>query len=155
MTNETRITVEREIPLASQDLFDVLTNPNRHTELDSSGFVRSLVHGDRLEEVGQKFTMNMVGDHMGGEYQTDNFVSAYDENKMIGWKTAPAGVEPPGWEWLWELKSEGSDSTTASLTYDWSRVTDTNLLEKVGFPLISEDQLQESLGQLASAATPT
>ena len=49
----------------------------------------------------------LAGDHMGGEYQTDNFVSAFDADKMIGWRTAPAGTEPPGWEWLWELKPEG------------------------------------------------
>ncbi len=42
------------------------------------------------------FTMNMEGDHMGGEYQTENHVVGYDENKLIAWQTAPAGQEPPG-----------------------------------------------------------
>jgi hypothetical protein len=68
---------------------------------------------------------------------------------MIGWKTAPAGTEPPGWEWLWELKSGGSDSTDVTLTYDWSRVTDQGLLDKVGFPLVSQEQLEDSLSRLA------
>jgi hypothetical protein len=62
--------------------------------------------------------MNMTGDHMGGEYQTDNVVSAYDPNKMLGWRTAPAGQEPPGWEWLWELEAQGGDSTAVRLTND-------------------------------------
>ena len=96
MSDTTSITVEREIPPPTNALFDILSNPHRHTELDGSGFVTGLHHGDRLAKVGQKFTMNMTGDHMGGDYQTDNIVSAYDENKMIGWKTAPAGNEPPG-----------------------------------------------------------
>ncbi len=151
MSDSTSITVRREIPAPAKDLFDVLSNPHRHTELDSSGFVRGLDHGDRLEKTGQKFTMNMTGEHMGGDYQTDNFVSAYDENKMIGWKTAPAGIEPPGWEWLWELHSDGSDTTTATLTYDWSNVTDQDLLDKVGFPLVSEDELEDSLAKLSGA----
>lgn len=155
MNDSTSTTVQREIPAPANELFDILSNPHRHTELDGSGFVRGLDHGDRLDAVGQKFTMNMTGEHMGGEYQTDNFVSAYDENKMIGWKTAPAGTEPPGWEWLWELTSQGSDSTTVSLTYDWSRVTDQELLEKVGFPLVSDAELEDSLGKLASAASAT
>ena len=81
--------------------------------------------------------MNMSGDHMGGDYQTDNVVSAYDENKMIGWKTAPAGTEPPGWEWLWEFKRTAA-TTTVTITYDWSKVTDQDLLQKVGFPLVAE-----------------
>jgi len=152
MSDTTSITVERDIPAPAKDLFKILSNPHRHTELDGSGFVRGLDHGDRLDKVGQKFTMNMTGEHMGGDYQTDNFVSAYDENKMIGWKTAPAGTEPPGWEWLWEFRSEGSDSTMVSLTYDWSKVTDQDLLKKVSFPLVSENELEDSLAKLASAA---
>ena len=155
MTDTTSITVERSIPAPAKDLFDILSNPHRHTELDGSGFVKGLVHGDRLDHVGQKFTMNMSGDHMGGDYQTDNIVSAYDANKMIGWKTAPAGTEPPGWEWLWQLKSEGSNATTVSITYDWSKVTDKDLLKKISFPLVPESSLDESLVKLASAAIST
>lgn len=155
MSDTTSITVERQIPASAKDLFRILTNPHRHTELDGSGFIRGLDHGDRLDNVGQKFTMNMSGDHMGGDYQTDNFVSAYDENKMIGWKTAPAGTEPPGWEWLWELRSEGSDSTQVSLTYDWSKVTDKDLLKKISFPLVSEDEMNDSVAKLGSAVIAT
>jgi hypothetical protein len=155
MSDTTSITVERSIPAPAKDLFDILSNPHRHTELDGSGFVKGLVHGDRLDHVGQKFTMNMSGDHMGGDYQTDNIVSAYDANKMIGWKTAPAGTEPPGWEWLWQLKSEGSNATTVSITYDWSKVTDKELLKKISFPLVPESSLDQSLVKLASAAIAT
>jgi len=155
MTDTTSITVEREIPSPAKDIFDILSNPHRHMELDGSGFVRGLSQGDRITRVGQKFTMNMTGDHMGGEYQTDNFISAFDPDKMIGWRTAPAGTEPPGWEWLWELKSEGSDSTRVSLTYDWGKVTDAGLLKKVGFPLVAESALEDSLGKLAGAAGGT
>lgn len=151
MSENKSTTVRRQIPASADAVFDVLSNPHRHTELDGSGFMRGLEHGDRLTEVGQKFTMNMTGDHMGGDYKTDNFVSAFDENKMIGWKTAPAGTEPPGWEWLWQLESEGSDSTMATLTYDWSKVTDQDILEKVDFPLVKADQLEESLDKLAQA----
>jgi len=150
---DTAITVQREIPSSAKELFDVLSNPHRHPELDGSGFVLGLSKGDRLTRVGQKFTMNMTGVHMGGEYQTDNFVSAFDEDKMIGWRTAPAGTEPPGWEWLWELKAGGSDSTTVSLTYDWSKVTDKALLTKIGFPLVSEGALEDSLGKLAESTS--
>jgi hypothetical protein len=39
-----------------------------------------------------------------------------------------------------------------SLTYDWSKVTDQDLLKKVSFPLVSENELEDSLVKLASAA---
>lgn len=149
------ITVTRSIDAPAKELFQLLTLPSRHKELDGSGFVVSDDHTDRITGVGQVFTMNMQGDHMGGEYQTDNHVSAYDPNHMVGWRTAPAGTEPPGWEWLWELESTSSDSTDVTLTYDWSKVTDPELLKKVSFPLVSEAQLEDSLNALASAVGPT
>ena len=90
---------------------------------------------------------------MGGDYQTDNIVSAFDKGKMVGWKTAPAGSEPPGWEWLWELESTSSDSTTVTLTYDWANVTDPEILSMVTFPLVTEEQLEDSLGALAEAVS--
>lgn len=152
MTENTSITVQREIPVPAKHLFDVLSNPHRHTELDGSGFVRGLDRGDRITKVGQQFRMNMTGDHMGGEYQTDNVITGFDEDKMIAWQTAPAGKQPPGWEWLWELKPESSDATNVTLTYDWGKVTDESLLKKVGFPLVSQTQLEDSLNNLAELA---
>lgn len=93
----------------------------------------------------------MAGDHMGGEYQTDNQVVGFAENKLLAWKTAPAGTEPPGWEWVYELTPEGSDSTEVSLTYDWSAVTDKDLMKKIHFPLVSSDEMESSLSALAAA----
>jgi len=153
MAENTSITVQREIPASSKEIFAVLTDPHRHVELDETGFVQGLDHGDRISHVGQNFRMNMTGDHMGGDYQTDNHISGFDPDKLISWKTAPANTEPPGWEWLWELKAESADATVVSLTYDWSKVTDKDLLAKVKFPLVSEHQLESSLGKLAEAVS--
>ena len=152
MSEQTSVTVERVIDAPADEVFDVLSNPQRHPELDGSGFVRSVDHADRIQKVGEVFTMNMEGEHMGGEYQTDNHVSAYDKNHLVGWKTAPAGTEPPGWEWLWELTAQGPDSTEVTLSYDWSKVTDKELLKKVHFPLVQEHALEESLQKLSELA---
>ena len=91
----------------TQDVFDVLSNPERHAEIDASGFVVSDEKTDRITATGQVFRMNMTGDHMGGDYQTDNTVTGYDKNHLLAWQTAPAGTEPPGWEWVWVLDRAG------------------------------------------------
>lgn len=152
MSNDTSITVTRTIDASADAIFDVLSNPRRHPELDGSGFVRSGDRTNRVQAVGDVFTMEMAGDHMGGEYRTDNHVTGFDQNRLIAWRTAPEGTEPPGWEWVWELDTTGPDSTDVTLTYDWSKVTDKELLKKISFPLVQLDQLEASLGNLASAA---
>lgn len=148
-TTETHVTVSRTIDASAKDIFEVLSNPERHAQLDGSGFVRSDEKSDRITGSGQVFRMNMQGDHMGGEYQTDNTVTGYRDNHLLVWQTAPADTPPPGWEWKWELEAEGSDTTTVTLTYDWAKVTDKDLLKKISFPLVSESQLEDSLNALA------
>ena len=37
------------------------------------------------------------------------------------------------------------------LTYDWSGVTDQELKQQIGFPLVSADQLETTLDRLAQA----
>lgn len=86
---------------------------------------------------------------MGGEYQVDNHVVGFDPGSLIAWKTAPAGTEPPGWEWVWQLTPQGPDSTEVTCTCDWAQVTDKDLLEKVKFPLVSESEMQDTMAKLA------
>ncbi len=152
-TTDKQITVERTVNASAGEIFDVLTRPDRHAAIDGSGFVRSADHPQRITATGQTFTMNMTGEHMGGDYQTDNHVIAYHTNKLVGWQTSPTGTEPPGWEWLWELAPEGPDSTVVTLTYDWSKVTDKDVLRQVSFPMVTEEQLEESLANLAEAVS--
>ena len=151
MANDTRITVSRTIDAPAPKIFDLLTLPARHREIDGSGFVVSDDRTDRITSVGQVFRMNMTGDHMGGDYQTENHVTGYDKNRLVAWRTAPADTEPPGWEWMCKLEADGPDSTEVTLTCDWDKATDKALLEKVSFPLVSQDQLEDSLANLAAA----
>ncbi len=151
MSEDKSTTVSRSIDASTAKIFEVLSNPEHHAAIDGSGFVRSVAQADRISHTGQVFTMNMEGPHMGGEYQTDNHVTGFDDGALLAWQSTPAGAEPYGWEWVWRLVSTGPDSTDVSLTYDWSKVTDKEILSKVTFPLVSADQLEDSLGNLAGA----
>ena len=150
MSDSTSVIVERVIDHSADEIFECLSNPENHARLDGSGMVRGDYKTDRIQQVGDVFTMDMYAEAMGGEYRTDNHVTGFVDDKLLAWKTAPAGTEPPGWEWVWELTPEGPDSTRVRLTYDWSAV-DKKLREKLSFPVVSEKQLADSLGNLAAA----
>ena len=66
--------------------------------------------------------MNMAGDHMGGDYQTDNTVTGFSQNHLLAWATAPAARSRPGGSGSGSSRSQGSDETLVRLTYDWSKV---------------------------------
>ena len=150
-TNDTSISVSRTIDAPASEIFDLLTLPARHHEFDGSGMVRSADNTERISKVGERFVMNMHAEDMGGDYQMFNHVTAFDDNKMVGWQPAQEKNkdEPAGWEWLYALESQGSDSTLVTLTYDWSKVTDKKLISI--FPKVSKDELEDSLNQLAAA----
>ncbi len=150
---EKKITASRIIDAPADTIFGVLSNPERHAELDGSGLVQSDDTSDRITAVGQVFTMNMSWEKMGGDYKTENHVVGFDKNKLLAWETAPQGQQPPGWEWVWELEPQGPDSTKVSVTYDWSSVTDKNVLKQISFPAIPQEALESSLGNLASAVS--
>ncbi len=152
MSEQTSISASRSIDAPASTVFDILTNPERHHEFDAAGMVKSLDKGKRIQATGEVFTMNMNAEHMGGDYKTDNYVTGFEPDKLVAWETAPAGEQPAGWEWVWEVTSTGSDSADVTLTYDWSKV-DAATVKKIGLPLLTLHDLQESLNKLASAVT--
>ena len=116
--SEKSITVSRLIDAPAEEIFEILTLPAKHPSLDASGTVISGTD-QRIQNVGDVFVMNMHAEMMGGDYKTENHVTGLDPNKLIAWKPCPEGtsVEDNGWEWVYELQPEGSDSTTVTLTY--------------------------------------
>ena len=148
--SEKSITVSRLIDAPAEEIFEVLTLPAKHPDLDASGTVISGTD-QRIQNVGDVFVMNMHAEMMGGDYKTENHVTGLDPNKLIAWKPCPEGttVEDNGWEWVYELQPEGSDSTTVTLTYSWEHANP-KMTKKISFPLFGEKVLEESLERLAS-----
>ena len=93
-----------------------------------------------------------AGESVGGTVRITTDQTAGRGRHARTW-TAPAGTQPPGWEWLWELEAQGPNATLVRHTYDWSKVTDKDLLKKVSFPLVTEEQLEDTLGRLAAAVS--
>ena len=88
MTNQTNITVSRVIDAPAGEIFDILSLPRRHRDFDGSEMIVSDDRTQRIQSVGDTFTMNMHHESQGGDYQMTNHVIAFVPNQVIGW--APA-----------------------------------------------------------------
>lgn len=140
-------TVTRNIEVPNEKIFEVLAQPARHQDFDGSGMVRAENESQRLTKVGDTFIMNMYAEAMGGDYQMENHVVAFEENQLIGWQPAPVGKEPGGWQWIFTLEPVEPNITRVIHTYDWSHVEDPKMLKM--FPVVNEEQMEESLSRLA------
>ena len=151
--SETSISANRVIDAPAEDIFEVLSLPAKHPRVDGSGTVVSGTD-QRIQQVGDVFVMNMNSDVMGGDYKMENHVTGFDPKKLIAWKPCQEGtpVEKNGWEWMYELQSQGSDSTEVTLTYSWGDANPA-LLKKMSFPVFPESVLEESLENLAAAVS--
>ncbi|MDO4919146.1 SRPBCC domain-containing protein [Kocuria sp.] len=149
----THIDASRLIDAPAKDIFEILTLPAKHAQIDGSGTVVS-GSDQRIQQVGDVFVMNMHAEHMGGDYKMENHVTGLEKDKLIAWKPCQEGtsVEDNGWEWMYELQPEGSDRTNVTLTYSWEHVNPA-VLKKVSFPVFDTDVLKESLEKLAAAVS--
>lgn len=149
MSENTTTSATRDIPASASDIFDLLSNPERHSETDGSGMVRSVDKGQRLQKVGDTFRMNMSKED--GDYQTDNEVFALVPDRVIGWqnkKNVTADVEV-GAKWLWELEPLDAENTTVTLTYDASEIEDPKV--QAVAKTFTADKLEASLAAVAEA----
>lgn len=153
MSDDQKITVSRVIDAPAKDIFRVLSDPQNHARIDGTGMIQSDEKTDRITANGQTFRMNMHNERF-NDYQMDNHVTGYAENKLLAWMPGMVGYNdgaPGGWEFAWSLEPQGPDSTEVTLTYDWSKVTDKGILKTLSFPVLSADQLDASLARLAEA----
>lgn len=155
--NKKKLTASKVINAPAEDIFALLADPNRHTDLDGAGMLRGL-EGDTppIAAVGQAFTMNMHQDDL-GDYRMVNTVTAYMPVGRIGWGpqidptcelAEKLELDVKGHTYTYDLR-EVDGGTEVTQSYEWNGVEDPEF-EKL-FPLVSEQQLAATLDRLADA----
>ncbi len=80
----------------------------------------------------------------------ENHVVEFGEGRLIAWRPAEVGKQPPGHLWRWQLEPAGPGVTLVTHTYDWTELTDEKRLERARST--TADNLLASLGKLAALA---
>ena len=155
-----QLQITRTVDASPEQLFAVLADPSKHTEIDGSAMLRGLSgHPAQVTKVGDEFTLNMNNDIL-GDYQMLNTVTTFEPNRVIGWSPTlypPDGytdklgeMKPGGHTYTWRLEPAGDGQTTVTQTYDWSKVTDPEF--KKILPLLNEEQLADSIDKVSRLA---
>lgn len=155
-----KLHASKVINAPAEDIFAVLADPNRHTELDGAGMLRG-PEGETapLGGIGQTFTMNMHQPDL-GDYRMINRVTAYLPGARIGWgpRVDPScslaeqlgDIDAGGHTYTYDLKPvEGGTEVTQ--TYEWMSVKDPKF--EAFFPVVSQEQLATTLDNLDAAVT--
>jgi hypothetical protein len=154
MTDE-RIEVARLIEAQAAAIFAVLSDPNGHVAIDSSGMLQSAT-GEPVTKVGDTFVVHMdresLNDYPLGRYDVTIKIETFERDREIAWSIL--GQIQPQIGHIYGYRLEPAEGgTLVTSYYDWSEI-DPVWREANIFPVISEGALRATLGILARAVAP-
>jgi len=146
-----RISAHRTISATPEQIFAVVTDPDGHVAMDSSGMLQGAT-GHVVAQVGDSFVVHMdreaLGDLPMGKYDVRVLVTNYRQPTAVEW-TIEGTVRPPiGHVYGLELEQVSEQDTTVTSYCDWSRAAPE---WKPIFPVIDKKALRASLGLLDRA----
>jgi hypothetical protein len=154
MTSE-RLEVERTIAAEPAAIFRVLSDPQGHVAIDSSGMLQAAT-GELVRAVGDTFVVHMdreaLNDYPMGRYDVTVTITTFVPDREIAW-TIVGQVKPPIGHVYGYTLAPVSDGTLVTSYYDWSSI-DPTWKEAGIFPVISEGALRATLGILARTVAP-
>lgn len=149
MTN-TRLEVQRTIPADPATIFRLLSDPQGHVAIDSSGMLLDAT-GEPVTVVGDTFVVHMdreaLNDFPLGRYDVTVSITALVPDREIAW-TIFGQIEPPLGHIYGYTLEPVDDGTLVTSYYDWSDIDE--VWREAGiFPILSEGALRATLGILA------
>jgi uncharacterized protein YndB with AHSA1/START domain len=120
------VEVSRRIAAPPRVIFEVLSSPAGHAEIDGSGMLRGAVTTTPVSATGDVFVMAMRSSKW-GDYEINNHVVEYDADRLIAWEPHAGKGHPEadlprhGHRWTFRLVPDGPDATVVTETYDCSR----------------------------------
>lgn len=99
------------VPASAQEIFDLLADPRRHSEIDGSGSVKAAkINAPERLSLGAKFGMDM---RIVLPYKITNEVVEFEEGKQIGWRHFGGHI----WRYILEPVDGGTKVTEQ---FDWN-----------------------------------
>jgi hypothetical protein len=120
-----------------KELFDLVANPHKHSEIDGSGTVHAAVAGPERIALGDKFSVKMSIYRI--PYRITSTVTAFEENRLIEWQ------HPMGHHWRWEFAELGPEQTQVTETFDYRGVRHARFLKRFKYDKINGSGISRTL----------
>ncbi|ODU00794.1 MAG: polyketide cyclase [Pseudonocardia sp. SCN 72-86] len=150
-----RIEVSRTVRAEPAAVFALLTDPQGHVAIDSSGMLMG-AEGERVTAAGDQFVVHMdreaLGDVPLGEYDVTVTIGDYEQDRLITWSVLGKVRPQIGHVYGYRLTSVVGGTEVVSF-YDWSDIHPDWRARGI-FPVISEAALKATLGILARTVAP-
>jgi uncharacterized protein YndB with AHSA1/START domain len=121
----TTVKVSRRMEAEPAQIFEILSQPKRHTEIDGSGMLRGAITEEPVAGVGDVFAMKMYHEEF-GDYEMNNRVVEFEDNHRITWEPERRDIVEDCWHYRWgyDLVPDGAGATIVTEFFDLSRSPD-------------------------------
>lgn len=124
----------------AQEIFNLLADPRRHSEIDGSGSVKAArVNAPERLSLGAKFSMDM---RIVLPYRMTNEVVEFEEGKQIGWRHFGGHI----WRYILEPVEGGTKVTEQ---FDWNTNKSPFMLKVMKAVDNNSKSIQKTLDNLA------
>ena len=145
-----RLEVQRTIPADAATIFKILSDPQGHVAIDSSGMLMDAT-GKPVEAEGDSFVVHMdreaLNDYPMGLYDVTVTITKFVQDREIAW-TILGQIRPQIGHVYGYILEPTDGGTLVTSYYDWSTI-DPAWKDAGIFPVISEGALRATLGILA------
>jgi uncharacterized protein YndB with AHSA1/START domain len=139
------VSASREIGASSSRIFELIADPAQQPRWDGNDNLAEAADGQRVRALGAVFSMTTTAGKV-----RENHVVEFDEGRLIAWRPAEPGQQPPGHLWRWELDPVDASRTRVTHTYDWTELTDEERFPRAR--ATTSEKLQASVDRLAALA---
>jgi hypothetical protein len=143
-----RFEVQRQIAATPAKVFAIVSDPQGHVKIDSSGMLQS-AEGEPVRQVGDTFVVHMdresLNDYPMGKYDVTVLITKFEPDTLVEWTVT--GAFNLNHHYGYSLKPSEIGTLVTSY-YDWSQIAEEYRGAGI-FPVIPEAGLRASLGILA------
>jgi Polyketide cyclase / dehydrase and lipid transport len=109
-----KISRSAEVNAPAAEIFEIVADPRRHSELDGSGTVVGTIAGPQRLDQGARFSVRMR--QYGVPYQITSQVTEFADGRVVEWR------HPLGHRWRWEFSPLSEHATLVTETFDYSQI---------------------------------
>jgi uncharacterized protein YndB with AHSA1/START domain len=152
-----RISATRRIAAPASKIFEIVSSPDGHIQIDGSGMLEASPGAKPLTAVGDTFDMDMDRTPLNDipnlvKYNVRNTVTQFVPDRLIEWTVGSADRPPLGHVYGWQIEPVSDTESEVTNYCDWTAISQ-ETKDRRPWPVVPVEMLEKSVDNLDRIAT--
>jgi hypothetical protein len=152
-----RISATRRIAAPASKIFQIVSSPDGHIQIDGSGMLEASPDAKPLTAVGDTFDMDMDRTPLNDipnlvKYNVRNTVTQFVPDRLIEWTVGSADRPPLGHVYGWQIEPVSDTESEVTNYCDWTAISQESK-DRRPWPVVPVEMLEKSVQNLDRIAT--